>query len=30
MRINQKAQAIGGRRLILSHKGRGYRLNPYM
>lgn len=30
MRINRKAKIIGGRRLILSHKGRGYRLNPYM
>ena len=29
-RINQKAMVIGDRRLIISHRGRGYRLNPYM
>ncbi len=29
-RINQKALDTGGRRLILSHKHDGYRLNPYM
>lgn len=29
-RINRKAKAIGCRPLILSHKGKGYCLNPYM
>ena len=29
-RINLKAAAIGDRRLIVSHRGRGYRLNPHM
>ena len=29
-RINRKAAVIGDRRLIVSHRGRGYRLNPYM
>ena len=30
LRINRKAAEIGGRKLIVSHKGLGYRLNPYM
>ncbi|MCQ2429006.1 MAG: helix-turn-helix domain-containing protein [Clostridia bacterium] len=30
LRINRKAAAIGGRRLIVSRKGMGYRINPYM
>lgn len=29
-RINRKALPIGGRRLIDSHPGKGYRINPYM
>jgi hypothetical protein len=29
-RINERAAVIGDRRLIISHRGRGYRLNPYM
>lgn len=29
-RINKKACTVGGRRLIVSHANRGYRLNPYM
>ena len=28
--INEKAQRIGGRRLILSKRNLGYRLNPHM
>ena len=30
LRVNHKAEEIGRRRLIASHKGLGYRLNPYM